>query len=241
MSRFFVAIACLFASTAHAASFDTLDVLSQEQFETFSNNIAASIQYKGVTPPEPLGTLGFDVGVSLSYTTIDDSASDIFDLASDGDFDVPGFALPRVTVHKGLPFNIDIGASLSGAPGTDIQVIGAEVRYAILEGGVALPAVGIRASGTLLQGVDELEMQNIGLDISVSKGFLMFTPYAGLGVIRTTVTPGEVAELALEEATLSQTKMFAGVNVNLGLINLVFEADKTGDYSSGTLKTGFRF
>ena len=120
-------------------------------------------------------------------------------------------------------------------------MIGAEVRYAIMEGGVALPAVGIRASGTVLQGVDELEMQNIGLDISVSKGFLMFTPYAGLGVIRTSVTPGEDAEMILEEATLSQTKMFAGVNVNLGLINLVFEADKTGDYSSGTLKTGFRF
>lgn len=237
MIRLIAVIVFMSASAVHAASFNTLNVLSQDQFEQLSENVAASVQYKGVTPPEPLGVLGFDVGLSVSYTTIE--TDDVFDLASEGDFDVAGLALPRVSVHKGLPFNIDVGASLSAAPGTDIKVLGAEVRYAIVEGGVALPAVGVRASGTVLQGVDEMDMQNIGLDVSVSKGFLMFTPYAGVGVIRTTVTPN--GDTTLEEATLSQTKTFAGMNINLGLINLVLEADKTGDYSSGSVKAGFRF
>ncbi len=238
MTRIIAAIVLLLSTAAvQAASFNTLNVLSQDQFEQLSENVAAAVQYKGITPPEPLGILGIDVGVSLSYTTID--ADEVFDIASERDFDVAGLALPRVTVHKGLPFNIDVGASLSAAPGTDIQVLGAEVRYAIVEGGVALPAVGIRASATMLQGVDEMDMQNIGLDVSVSKGFLMFTPYAGIGVVRTTATPNGDTEL--EEATLSQTRTFAGMNVNLGLINLVLEADKTGDYSTGSLKAGFRF
>jgi len=237
MTRLIGLVLFFYAFTAQAASFNTLDALSQDQFKQLSENVAAAVQYKGVTPPEPLGLLGFDVGLSLSYTTID--ADEVFDLASEGDFDVAGIALPRLTLHKGLPFGFDVGVSASGAPGTDIQVLGAEVRYAVMSGNVALPAVGIRASGSMLQGVDEMDLQNIGLDISVSKGILMATPYAGIGTVRTTATPNDTA--TLNEETLSQTKMFAGVNVNLGLLNLTLEADKTGDYSSGSLKAGFRF
>lgn len=231
----FMLIFC--ASAVQAASFNTLDVLTQEQFKQFSGNVAAAAQFKGVTPPEPLGLIGFDVGLSVSYTTIE--TDDIFDIASAGDFDVAGLAVPRLTIHKGLPFGIDVGVSASGAPGTDIKILGAEVRYAIMEGGVALPAIGIRASASVVQGVDEMDMQNVGLDISASKGFLMITPYAGLGVLRTTATPNDAA--SLEEETISQTKLFAGMNVNLGLLNLTLEADKTGDHSSGSLKAGFRF
>jgi len=229
----------LFLSTfsVQAASFNTLDALTQSQFKSFSENIAAAVQYKGVTPPEPLGVLGIDVGLSVSYTTI--KSDPIFDAASEGNFDVSGIPLPRLTIHKGLLFGIDVGVSASAAPGIDIKVLGAEVRYALLEGNVALPAVGIRASVSSLSGVDELDMQNIGLDISASKGFLMITPYAGLGIVRTTATPKGTT--TIKEETLSQTKMFAGFNVNAGLLNFTLEADKTGDHSTGTLKAGFRF
>jgi len=233
-----IGIILLFCATAtQAASFNTLQALSQDDFKRFSENVAAATQYKGVTPPEPLGIIGFDVGLSVSYTKIEDN--DLFDIASEGDFDIAGLPLPRLTVHKGLPFGIDVGVSASGAPGTDIKVLGAEIRYAIMEGGVALPAIGIRASGSILQGVEEMDMQNVGLDISVSKGFLMATPYAGIGVVRTTATPNDAP--TLEEETLSQTKIFGGLNLNLGILNLTFEADRTGDHSTGSLKAGFRF
>ncbi len=237
MTRFIGLMLLLGATASQAASFNTLQALSQEQFRQLSENVAAAAQFKGVTPPEPLGVIGFDIGLGVSYTTIE--ADEVFDIASEGDFDVAGLALPRLTVHKGLPFGIDVGVSASGAPGTDIKILGAEVRYAIMEGGVALPAIGIRASGSVVQGVDEMDMQNVGLDISASKGFLMLTPYAGIGVLRSTVTPNDAPDL--EEETLSLTKMFAGVNLNLGLLNLTLEADKTGDYSTGSLKAGFRF
>lgn len=233
-----IGISLLFcASTAQAASFNTLQLLSQEQFTQFSENVAAATQFKGITPTEPLGIIGFDVGLSVSYTTID--IDEVFDIASEGDFDIAGLALPRLTIHKGLPFGLDVGVSASAAPGTDIRILGAEVRYAILEGGVAFPAIGIRASGSVVQGVDELDLQNIGLDISASKGFLILTPYAGLGVLRTTATPIDAPNL--QEETLSQSKLFAGLNVNLGLLNLTLEADKTGDHTTGSVKAGFRF
>lgn len=237
MIRFLVGTVMLVAtSVTHAASFNTLSALTQDQFKQLSENIAAAAQYKGITPPEPLGIIGFDIGLSLSHTGIE--VDSVFDAASEGDFDVSGLVLPRLTVHKGLPLGIDIGASATGAPGTDIKILGAEIRYALLDGGVATPAVGIRASGSVIQGVDEMDMTNIGLDISASKGLLMFTPYIGAGVLRTTATPNDAG--TLEEETLSQTKVFAGLNVNLG-INFTLEADKTGDYTSYSAKAGFRF
>jgi hypothetical protein len=36
-------------------------------------------------------------------------------------------------------------------------------------------------------------------------------------------------------------KVFAGVNLNFGLANLAFEADKTGKATSYSAKYGFRF
>lgn len=225
------------ATTTQASSFNTLQLLSQSQFKEFSENVAAATQYRGITPTEPLGIIGFDVGLSLSYTQIE--VDEFFDLASNGDFDVSGLPVPRLTIHKGLPFGFDVGVSASAAPGTDIQVLGAEVRYAIIKGGVAFPAVGIRASGSVVQGVDELDLRTIGLDISASKGFLLATPYAGVGINRTTAEANDASNLDEEE--FSETKIFAGLNVNLGLLNLTFEADRTGDFTTGSLKAGFRF
>ena len=41
---------------------------------------------------------------------------------------------------------LEIGAFYSAIPGTGAKLLGGEVRYAILEGGVASPAVAIRGA-----------------------------------------------------------------------------------------------
>jgi hypothetical protein len=81
--------------------------LSQSQFRAFAENVSAATQYKAIAPAEPLGVVGLDVGVSVSYTPIDDS-EDLFDLASSGDFESSGLILPRVSVQKGLPFGEEV-------------------------------------------------------------------------------------------------------------------------------------
>ncbi len=237
MTRILLTLACLFSSAAQAASFNSLDALSPAQFRSFIQNISAATQYKAIAPAESLGIVGLDVGASVSYTSIEE-LNDVFDLASSGDFDTPALILPRVSVQKGLLFGFDIGASVSGAPGTDIKVLGAELRYALVEGGVATPAVAVRGSYSVLQGVEELEMNSMGVDLSISKGFVMLTPYAGGGVIRTTATP--VDTVTIGQQIIHELRLFAGVNINLGT-NFVLEADKTGDHTSVNVKAGFRF
>ena len=161
------------ALPVHADPFETLERLDQAQFLELAETLGAATHYKAVTPAEPLGIIGFDIGIELSSTSIDGA---LFDLASDGDYGTGSLLLPRLHVHKGLPFGIDIGAFLGTIPSSDLTLIGGEVRIALVEGGVAVPAVGLRASYARGQGSDELDLDSAALELTVSKGFLMLTP-----------------------------------------------------------------
>lgn len=221
--------------STHAESFDSLEALSQENFLLLSENIAAAIHYKGVGPAEPLGLIGFDLGIELSSTEIDEA---VFDQASSGDFEPSQMLVPRVHVNKGLPFGLDVGVAVSAIPDTDIKVISGELRYALISGGALTPSVGVRASHAILQGMSEFDMTSSALEITASKGFLMLTPYIGAGIVKSTVTPNDLGELT--EESFDQNKVFFGATINLG-VALTLEADKTGDYQSYSAKLGFRF
>jgi len=235
MKRFSLLVLLCMTGVANAATFNSLDALTQPQFRILSENLTASTHYKGIAPAEPLGVLGFDVGIGLSSTTVNEQ---VFDIASDNDFDVKTIILPRLSVQKGLPFGLDVAASISAAPGTDIKLLGAEVRYAIVKGNIALPAIGVRASYSTLQGLSQLEVDSAALELTISKGFVNLTPYAGAGTVRSNSDPKGATTITKE--SYSQSKVYVGLNLNLGF-NFTVEADRTGDYTSYSIKTGFRF
>ncbi|MEE9492432.1 MAG: DUF6588 family protein [Gammaproteobacteria bacterium] len=213
---------------------DDLRNLAQDQFRDISEILGAATSYKALTPAEPLGITGFDLGFELTATNLD---NDLFDAASNGDWDLDYLPLPKIHVHKGLPFNIDVGAFYAGASGTDIKLWGGEVRYAFIEGNVAIPAVSARLTYSRLEGVDDFDLQNMGIEVTVSKGFAIFTPYGGIGRIR---TESEVDNSPLDKESIDMNKIFAGVNINLG-VNFTLEGDITGGTKSFGLKVGFRF
>lgn len=230
-----LASALMLPGVLHADSLGALGNLSQDRFEELAENLGAATHYKGVTPAEGLGIIGFDVGVVLSSTDID---SDLFDEASEGSFDGSSFNLARIQLHKGLPFGLDIGASISQGIDNDATVLGAELRYNLLDGGIVSPSVGIRASYSQMEGIDDLDVNNAALELTVSKGFLMLTPYAGIGMVRTTADPA--AETGLSEESVDLEKLYVGLTINLGLA-ITLEADQTGDISTYSAKAGIRF
>ena len=203
----------------------------QSEFKTFSEDLGAALSYKAVTPPAPLGVTGFDLGLEVTSTKMRN-----LDIATGGSNNLP---VPKLHIYKGLPMNFDIGAVYSAVPSSNIKYYGGELRYALMEGGVASPAVGVRGAFTRLTGVDKLSLDTKSIDISISKGFVMFTPYAGVGGVWTNSTPNGIGTLKKESFT--QTKLFMGGNFNLGLTNLAVEMDKTGSAKSVSAKVGFRF
>lgn len=225
------------AQPAMAASITTLNLLNQSEFRTLSEDLGAALSYKPVTPAAPLGVTGFDIGLEVTQTDMSKS-SQIWTKATGGGSSISKLYVPKLHVAKGLPFGIDIAAFYSKIPSTNISLYGGELRYAILDGGLAQPAIAIRGSFTKLSGVSQLSLDTKGLDISISKGFAMFTPYAGVGQVWISSTANGVG-LAAEKFT--QGKVFLGANLNLGFSNLAAEIDKTGGTQSISMKLGFRF
>ncbi len=229
------------AQPAMAANITTLGQLGQAEFRTLSEDLGAALSYKPITPTAPLGTTGFDMGIAVTQTNMSKS-SQLWSKITNGGSTVDKLYLPKLYIAKGLPLGIDIAAFYSKLPSTNISLYGGELRYAILPGGVTQPAIGIRASYTKLNGVDQLALDTKGLDISISKGFASFTPYAGIGQVWVNSTGNVTGTggVTLSEK-FTQNKTFVGANLNLLTTNIAAEWDKTGGTKSVSLKLGFRF
>ncbi|MFO7593280.1 MAG: hypothetical protein R6X15_04440 [Pseudomonadota bacterium] len=229
-------VASLSVPVMAADDVDSLGSLVQPQFRDLSEDLAAALSYKAVAPAEPLGMTGIDIGVEVTNTSLENTEA--YDLACGG-CGADSLTIPKVHLHKGLPASIDVGVFLSSIPNSNIKLSGAELRYALMEGGVASPAIAVRGTYTRLSGVDQLDMDTTGLELTISKGFAMVTPYAGVG--RNWVNSKPNADIDLEDEDFTQDKVYAGINLNMGLLNIAVEGDQTGDTGSYSAKLGFRF
>lgn len=231
---------CVLATTAWAGSdIDALGNLDQDLFKDLTADLGAALSYKAITPAEPLGSLGFDIGFEVSSTKME---TDALDKATSGN--APGsLTIPKLHLHKGLPFGFDIGAFYTSVPNSNIGLVGGELRYAIVEGGTLTAAVSIRGTFSRLTGVDELDLTTRGLELSISKGFAFFTPYAGIGTVWIdSETTNDVLNTAgVKDESLTKSKYFLGFNLNLGLMNFTAETEKTGDNTTVSGKLGVRF
>lgn len=224
------------AGTARAADFNAINLLNQTEFRALAEDIGAAISYKGMIPSEGLGITGFDLGLSVGATEVANRATLI---KAAGGADVPkAIPLAGLRAVKGLPFDIDIGAVVMTLPDTNMRATGGELRWAFIGGNAVLPAVALRASTMNLSGVSQLKMRANSVDLSISKGVLFLTPYAGVGRVEIDArAPGTT----LTREKFQMDKVFAGVNIAFVPMALVIEADKTGDATSYGVKLAIRW
>jgi hypothetical protein len=146
--------------------------------------------------------------------------------------------IPKVHAHKGLWGGLDIGAFVGGASDIDARLYGAELRYAILDDGIALPALGLRLSGSRATGLGDLRIGTAALDLTVSKKLALLTPYGGAGLVR---VRSSALGSPLGSESFNKGRVFAGLNLDLLAANIALEAEKLGDNTSLSAKFGFRF
>ncbi len=232
-----LAIALAAPLAAQATEFNTLQALNQSEFNLLAKDLGAATSYKQLASAAPLGITGFDIAIASAFTS--PANSQVWEKAAGGANIPSTVPVPGIRIAKGLPFGIDIGASYLAIPEVKGKLAGVELRWAVLEGGLVSPAVGLRLAVTKLSGVDQLSLTNTSFDVSVSKGFPFITPYGGVGVVATSAQAKGVATLSDESP--SQGRLFAGVHLNLGLFDITAEADRTGKTSSVSARLGFRF
>ncbi len=206
--------------------------LPQSTFREVTEELGLAIAYVPLAPAENLGITGFDLGIEFTAVNIDEV------LFRDVMNDPPGtLVFPKLHIQKGLPFGIDLGAIYSKVPNSDISLAGGEVKWAILTGTAATPAVAIRGSYTRLMGVSDLDLQTFGADLSVSKGIFFLTPYAGVGQIWIRAN-SDIA--GLEKESSSKTRGFIGLKASLLPFSVVGEYD-ISEVSSFNLRLNISF
>jgi hypothetical protein len=145
--------------------------------------------------------LGFDVGLRGVITVVPDELKDIIpdkDLPNVTDPLTGASAVPIPFLHGsvGLPGNFEVmgkffSVSVADKPDNNVTLIGGAVKYGVLRGNVALPAI------TLLGGYQALvvpkdypfgNVSTFSLKGYISKGFVLVTVYGGGGIDRTSLT-----------------------------------------------------
>jgi len=210
----------------------------QEQFKGLSTDIGLAISYVPLAPAEPLGGVlpHVDAGVEITGVQID-TKKDYWQAVEtvSGDKIPSTLPFPKFHIQVGLPvIPIDLGYVYSSVPGTNIKYMGGEIKYAFLKGGIAMPALALRGAYTKLSGVTDLDISTKSLDLSISKGFLMFTPYAGYGMVWID-SKEKSTVVTLKDESITQGKGFVGCKFSFfPLMNLVVEADfaKVSSYSA---------
>lgn len=224
-----ICMAVLISGQALASDIGFVQAISQGAFSSLSKEAGVALAYKNTAPPHSLGVTGFDAGVELSAVDINPESTYWKEAFGKN---APSYLfLPKLRVRKGLPLGIDVGVMYSNLSNTNIQLYGAEVSKSILEGGVVMPALGIRGTYTKLAGVNDLDLQTFGVDASIGKGILFITPYAGAGYLWIdSKASGNLQKLAtaagapLKSEKISQGRVFAGVEIKpLPLVRIVGE------------------
>lgn len=237
-----------------------------EAFKALSRDLGTILGPKFLAPAETLGQAGFDLGVDLSLNAVDGSAEHWRALNSGGGED--NFLTGQIHIRKGLPFSLELGATLSHLFGSEMFALGTELKFSLNEGFFMLPDIAVRGSFNTVVGNSDLNMATTGFDVSISKswglvGVVNITPYLGynqLVVISSSrlldVAPEDPTQPTIDEETglldfqpefVFDTKVqtinrfFVGTRFIFGVLNLTLEGAFSGEVQTYSGRIGFDF
>ncbi len=238
MKKILVLTMVLLSSIAFAGEFEIQPTMTQSQFESLAKEMGAIVTPTPNSPAEPLKTLGFDIALETSVIDIDDEQGHWENAWDDGD--PSGMALvTRVHVQKGFPFGLDLGASVSKGHTIPFTAITGEVKYALLKGTIATPAISVKGSFTKVFGMDDMSINTLSAGAYISKGILMFTPYAGIETVYTMASDDSGNDF--DKVNTNVARGLVGLQFSpLPLISINAEVAK-GEVLQYGLKAGVRF
>jgi hypothetical protein len=211
-------------SALPALAADVRPDASEADFREFNRRFSMASYYYPRHGASPLGLIGFDV---YADAAVDSGFGDEDAVARTLDDDLTGdmLAVVRVGARKGLPAGINIGVAYGRALETDVDLLSADLQWAIIEGGVLAPALSLRLTGTRAMGSDVYDLDQYGAELLLSKGFTVLTPFVGAGIVRSEGSLESSLGRTFED---SQTRgiVYGGVTLNLLLPKITVEVEK---------------
>lgn len=192
-------------------------------FQDFHRRFSAAAYHYPKHGASPLGLVGFNIYADVAADQ-DFGDQPFADTVIDDDLTGDVLAFARVGVRKGLPGGIDLGVAYGRALGGDIDLVSADLQWAIVEGGPLTPAVGLRFTGSRTVDSGAYELDQYGAELLVSKGFAVLTPYVGGGVVR---SEGKLtSDVRTLEDSHTRGIVYGGLTLNLLLPKITVEVEK---------------
>lgn len=253
------ALTALAALCVSSSAFAITNVTPTDLSGLTSDSVSALVQTVGIVgdfrsymPATPLGMLlGFDVGIDMTYLSLPSTFASALALASgQSTSQLPsGFVLPKINVHKGLPYGLDVGASFittSDAGQTVYSSYGGDIKWAFLNKPL-IPVVAFRASFTS-DTIYFLNAHTYTFDVVASKDLFILDPYVGAGLqmwsgsISVPSTIPQLPSGVSTDASGTNAHMYAGAMFKLVIFRFVAQVDySTAGFTTfgGKFSVGF--
>ena len=195
--------------------------IRQNAYHTVVRELGAVIANKPMAPGNTLGAYGFEIkatGTVGFISGVGGSAPSAWERVQEEGRAQPALWMSGLSIRKGLPASVDIGASMATLSSSRQTVFGAYGRWSPLEGYRQYPDLTLQWGYSGLVGNDQLEAG--AMDLTASSGYTIpfgrvvgvnhgtVTPYTGMGLLRIHARPllSEDESLALGISEISGFK-----------------------------------
>jgi hypothetical protein len=144
--------------------------------------------------------------------------------------------VPRLVITKGFGSG-NISASYGRVTDTSLEMYGGSLDWALINGGLVSPTLGLRGTYGVLKGVDTYNLKTYGAELFLSKGFAFVIPYGAVGRVWSDAKAIVTPDLTLRDTT-SGTRYTAGVRFSFPIMKIVLEAAQ-GEERSYSAKISF--
>lgn len=244
------------ARLAHMGSMGQV-VPDNEAFRSFASELGVVFAPRNLAPADTLGYSGFQFSTEFSFTSI--SSDKAFWCATeqstscDAGFSrssiIPTFGL---FARKGFWFplpSFEIGAGAVHILSSRLWSAQAYAKFALQEGyhGLPIPSIAVRGAVSRLLGIEQLDLTDASLDISISKRFSVagtfsIAPYLGYAFLwiipRSQVidktpdvspitTPGDIVNNFTfpDQESITRHRVFAGFKLKYYVFAFTAEVD----------------
>lgn len=208
----------------------------EEGFQEFHRHFSLAAYHYPRHGAAPLGLIGFDIYADAAFDA-EFGDEEFADTVLDDDPTGGVLSIVRVGARKGLPAGIDIGVAYGRVLESDLELVSADLQWAILDGGALSPALSLRVTGTQTLDSEVYDLEQYGAELLLSKGFAILTPFVGGGVVRSEGSLDNGLGRTLE-AKETQGVIYAGVTLNLLIPKITVSVEKA-EVIQGAVRVAF--
>ncbi len=223
--------------------FDLHAELSSSAFRQFAAEAGQMVHFRQISSADTLGAGTFDVSVGYEYFLLDDTKSAWNDTMTHPQADHylgRQLGIPYLALRAGITDRVDGEVFGTVNAASNYGAVGLASKIRILEQNDRVPvSVAVRPSASALLGPSEVQVYHLGTDVSVSRRFGSFAPFAGVAMSSTVAVDNSADTDAGNQAAL-RAIAFAGVDVRWRFISVGAQAE-ISDLPAFDVRVGGRF